>query len=179
MWDSEMLNKLLEQNPYSRPGIFFKERPTCLVVHWIGPYPMQTWEDVWSWWSKAPSHKRYGSTHAIADQGALVKAVPEDEVAWHVGGKRFTEYATRRFADWASPNYTCMGIEMTVEGSDGAISDATWDTTVNWLREQCVRLELEPSRDIITHQMVTGKRCPLWMADHPGELERMRQDVEY
>ena len=128
-----MLNKLLEQNPYSRPGIFFKERPTCLVIHWIGPYPMQTWEDVWSWWSKAPSHKRYGS----------------------------------------------LGIEMTVEGSDGAISDATWDTTVNWLREQCVRLELEPFRDIITHQMVTGKRCPLWMADHPGELERMRQDVEY
>ena len=174
-----MLNKLLEQNPYSRPGIFFKERPTCLVIHWIGPYPMQTWEDVWVWWSMAPEHHRYGSTHAIADQDMLVKAVPEDEVAWHVGGKRFTEYATRRFADWASPNYTCMGIEMTVEGSDGAISDSTWVTTVNWLREQCVRLELEPSRDIITHQMVTGKRCPLWMADHPGELERMRQDVEY
>ncbi len=176
--NSTVLNKQLDVNQWSRPGVKFKENPTCLVVHWIGPYPMQTWRDVWSWWSEAPSHKRYGSTHAIADQGTLVRAVPEDEVTWHVGGKNYTEYAKERFAEYPTPNYACMGIEMTVEGSDGAIGDDTWSTTVGWLRAQCVRLGLDPRRDIITHQMVTGKRCPLWMADHPSELERMRQDVE-
>jgi N-acetylmuramoyl-L-alanine amidase len=173
-----VLNKHLEINRWSRPGVKFAAAPTCLVVHWIGPYPMQTYRDVWEWWSRAPEHRRHGSTHAIADEGTLVNTVPDDEVAWHVGGKRYTEYGDRRFADWATPNYTCLGIEMTVEGSDGAISDDTWETTVGWLRAQCARLNLDPHRDIVTHQMVTGKRCPLWMADHPDELERMRQDVE-
>ena len=160
------------------PGI------SALVVHWTA-VPKQGALDVIAWWNNgAVERQRYGSTHAIADDGNLYQTVPYDERAYHVGSEHgYSRFATDRFGAKAtsstgSPNRFCWGIEMCVENSEGECTPKTWQTTVDWLAMMARTMDMDPFRDVLTHQQIVGwKQCPKWLVNHPDELERMRRDV--
>ena len=76
-----------------------------VTVHWIGPYPGQSPEDVITWWRKN-DWKAYA--HAVIKDKACVQAVPWDEVAWHCGNR--------------TGNMTSIGIEVVPMNKTGTFS---------------------------------------------------------
>jgi N-acetylmuramoyl-L-alanine amidase len=118
----------------------------------------------------------YGSAHYIIDQnGLIVAAVPEYEVAYHTGssqpdpesGKIYTDEARRRYGKYAtetnSPNNCTIGVELCPIDAAGNFSDATINSAIELCADILTRYGLDAS-DLTTHHEVVGwKDCPkLW-----------------
>ena len=177
-----MIYKLdpLTVNAYSRPG-----KPLtavrAIVLHWtMAPgqdikQTRQYWED------RFDGNNGFGGAHMLIDGERVLETIPLNEMAYHVGAERYTEFAVRYIGSY--PNAYTIGIELAHEDWLGKPSDATWDTTVQILRDLTKRFNVTPHM-IVTHFDVTGLRpqwrglpCHRWFVEQPGELARLRADV--
>ena len=109
---------------------------------------------------------RYGSAHYIVDQDSIQLSIPEDEVAYHVGAKTYTNFAKQKFTQngICKPNYFTIGIEMCVN------KDNNWEKTVELTAELASDIMLRYKLNIdqiIRHYDITGKICPKPYVDNP------------
>lgn len=107
------------------------------------------------------------SAHYCVDSNGIMTAIPETEVAFHVGAKSYKALAIERFKmsnGLVRPNEFCIGIEMCVN------SDGDWNRTVentlDLASEIMIRYGLNISQ-VIMHHDVTGKNCPKMYVDDP------------
>ncbi len=125
--------------------------------------------------------------------GSILRAIPENEVAYAVGseqidpasGKIYTDWARAKFGEHAtnpatlSPNPVTLSIEMEPIDSDGNFTDETLEAAIELATDICQRLGLNPLADIATHNMVVGwKDCPRLWVNHPEKLDDFRSTVK-
>src|SRR5512146_1612723 len=123
----------LSLSKYSRSG-----RPLvkvmALIMHWTAN-PGQSAKGVWKYYeSDEAAADHYGSAHYIVDlDGTILHAIPETEVAYHVGssqpdpesGRIYTNWARAQFGDkycdpaTIGPNQVTIGVEMCVVDKAG------------------------------------------------------------
>ncbi|QZY57175.1 N-acetylmuramoyl-L-alanine amidase [Crassaminicella profunda] len=148
--------------------------PRALVIHWTAnlskgaddianaKYFGRAWErDNGRYEEKGTNVKfRYGSAHYIVDQDSIQNTIPEDEIAYHVGNRRYTNFAKKHFLTTNGqcyPNAFTIGIEMCVNaGSD-------WSKTCELTAELASDIMIRNNIGIdmlIRHYDVTGKDCP-------------------
>lgn len=113
-----------------------------ITIHWIGPYPGQTPEQVRKYWIES---KGEASAHYIIKDDECIQCWPLDTVAWHAGCR--------------AGNYTSIGIEVIPKNVNGEFSDKSIET----LKELLSTL---PRLPIIRHFDWTGKQCPAWYCDN-------------
>ena len=102
--------------------------------------------------------------------------IPEDEVAYHVGSRSYTDFSDTYLSSY--PNDCTLGIEMCVQDAEGSYRDDTKYSTASLCADICTRYGLDPFKHIITHQMVVGwKKCPKWYCDHPEDLQYFKHVV--
>lgn len=124
----------------SRPGKPMNH-PTSITIHWIGPHPKQSVYDPRSWWLKGPDGKGLAaSAHYIIKDSECLQCIPENEVAWHAGGKG---------------NYSSLGIEVIPMNIAGEFSQDSIDTLIELLKQL-------PKLPLLRHYDWTGKECPLY-----------------
>jgi N-acetylmuramoyl-L-alanine amidase CwlA len=141
--------KLLHVNPKTRPGT--KITVEGVVIHWTANTASGADND---------SHYRYfnkgsvyASAHYFVDSKGILRIIPENEMAYHVGAKT---YKTNKFG--AYPNGKLIGIEMCVN-SDGSFAE-TYKRAV-WLTADIMRRHKLGMDTLVRHYDVTGKACPL------------------
>jgi N-acetylmuramoyl-L-alanine amidase len=119
----------------------------------------------------------YGSAHEIIDlNGDIVLAIPPNEMAYHVGSKKYTDEALDILGDY--PNDCSYGIECTHIDWNGTMTKETLETLVNRCADLCQKYNLNPITDIWTHKQVVGwKPCPKYFVDHPDEFETFKIKV--
>lgn len=117
---------------------FDNGRANVITIHWIGPYPEQTPEQVRDWWIKSNGE---ASAHYIIKDEECLQCWPLDVVAWHAGCR--------------AGNYTSIGIEVIPRNKEGEFSDSS----INTLKELLSTL---PRLPIVRHYDWTGKDCPKW-----------------
>lgn len=163
---------------YVRPGTL-REGTLAIVMHWTGK-AQQGPTGVWRFWV---TRKDYGSAHyVVGNDGSIIEAIPQGEVAYHVGSKTYTELAKRRFGSGTpgthSPNWFTIGIEMCHIDWEGTFTEDCLESASELAASLCKAYDLKPCRDIITHNMVVGwKKCPLKWVKSPVELELFRMQV--
>ena len=151
---------LLPLNKYSRPGTAL-DAVNGIVIHYVGN-PGTTAEQNRSYFGNlAQSGETYASSHFIIGMdGTVICAVPLDEVAYCSNSR----------------NSDTISIECCHPDESGKFTSETYDalvTLVSWL-SQLYDLERE---DIIRHYDVTGKVCPKYFVEHPGEWEAFRDSI--
>ena len=108
----QIIHDFLTRNEYSRPGKKL-QKVLAIVIHWTANPGANAKENRDFFESKKTGMGGYGSAHYIIYQnGIIIVAVPEDEVAYHCGssdkdpasGKVYTDEARRRFGKYASEN---------------------------------------------------------------------------
>jgi N-acetylmuramoyl-L-alanine amidase CwlA len=107
---------------------------------------------------------RHASAHYIVDPDTILRVLPENEMAYHVGAKEYKLDARQWLSTY--PNNCTIGIEMCVnkamEFEGGTVRNA---------QALCVdlmkRYSLLPS-DLWRHYDVTGKVCPKPYVDREG-----------
>lgn len=92
---------------------------------------------------------RWGSAHYVVDDKQIVRCIPENEVAYHVGDRK------PKLSLPYGPNQCLIGIEMCVN------KDVDWMKVLEntkWLVQELRKRY--PSIPIYRHYDVTGKDCP-------------------
>lgn len=117
---------------------------------------------------------RYASAHYIVDDHSIIQCIPDNEVAYHVGAKRYKPVGNMlRENSRRSPNHFTIGIEMCVN------SDGDWYKTYQNSVDLTAFLFLKhlvPEGCVFRHYDVTGKDCPRMMLD-PVVWEKFENDV--
>lgn len=120
--------------------------PSSITIHWIGPYPGQTPEQVRQYWIDSEGE---ASAHFIVKGTEVLQCWPTYKVAWHTGCR--------------SGNYTSIGIEVVPKNEEGEFSDETIVTLRKLIYK--LRSDLNKSLPLVRHFDWTGKECPIYYCD--------------
>ena len=151
---------LLPVNEYSRPGTPL-ETVNGIVVHYVGN-PNTTAKQNRNYFANlAKTHETSASSHfVIGLDGEIIQCVPLNEISY-CSNKR---------------NVDTVAIECCHPDDTGKFTDATYSSLIKLLKWLSGEYGLTRD-DIIRHYDVTGKICPKWYVDNPGDWEKLRDDV--
>jgi N-acetylmuramoyl-L-alanine amidase CwlA len=167
-----VVQNLIKMNKYTRTGIKLKE-VKAIVLHWTGnpnssALANRNYFDTLS--------GTYASAHYIVGiKGEVIQCIPDDELAYHVGAKVYTDLANTKLN--GRPNYNTIGIEMCIPYINGEFTKETLNSTKELVISLIKKFNLGPD-DIITHHDVTGKDCPKWFVDNPREFLLFKEEVK-
>ncbi len=154
--------KLLPENPWSRPGTPLKTI-SGVVIHYVGN-PGTSAQANRNYFASLSSGTEgtYASSHFVVGlEGEVIQCVPLTELA----------YASNQ------RNTDTIAIETCHPDDTGEFSPVTYDRLVELTAFLCKTFKLNPETEVIRHYDVTGKECPKFYVDHPEAWETFRQDV--
>ncbi len=157
----ELQVELLTVNPYSRPGTH-TEKIQNIVIHYTAN-PGTTAKQNRNYFEGLKDAKTTkASSHFIVGlDGEIVQCVPTWEVA----------YASNE------RNGDTVSIETCHPASDGAYTDATYDSLVHLTAWLCEKFGLT-QEDVIRHYDITGKICPKYFVEQEEAWATFKEDVE-
>ena len=166
--------RLLTINPYSRPATLLRS-VKGIVVHWIAT-PKGIARGVYNYFEARKSGTNgYGSAHFCIDlDGKIIQMLPDHEMAYHVGAKKYIPNAIQRLSSY--PNNCTLGIECCHLNWDGEMTPFTY----NKLIDLCVFLLGKyglDENDLWLHSEITGKNCHRWFVNNPNEWVQFKQIV--
>jgi N-acetylmuramoyl-L-alanine amidase len=186
----QIIHDFLTRNEYSRPGKRL-QKVLAVVIHWTANPDANAKKNRDFFEAKKTGMGGYASAHYIIDQnGIIIAAVPEDEVAYHCGssdkdpasGKVYTDEARRRFGRYASesssPNLCTIGVELCPTDARGDFSDATIMTAIDLCADICKRYGLTAEAITTHHNIVGWKDCPRLWTEHPQLLGAFKLSVK-
>lgn len=169
---------LLTPNQYSRPQLVI-HKVQAIVLHWVGN-PGTT----------AEANRRYfeslktvaigkASAHYIIDDKEIVRCIPDSEVAYHCGVPNPADYTTYAKDRWGGehPNWYTIGVEHCHPDWTGKWTKEVLHLSHALVAGLCIEHQLDPITDIVTHNDITGKDCPLWMVKEPIQLALYRDAI--
>jgi len=165
---------LLTPNPYSRPRKKLT-KVKGIVIHWYAN-PKSTALANRNFFENRKSGKSgYGSAHYLIDPIREIQAIPDLEMAYHVGSNVYTQSALRNLGSY--PNNCTIGIEMAHDDMTGKPSVATYNRTVRKTAQLCKKYGLTELNVWTHHQVVGWKDCHRWYTNNPQEWVKFIADV--
>lgn len=144
----------IPKNPFTRPGTPLKA-VRGVVVHWTANENAGADDVAHMRYLEGTAIKteRYASAAYFVDHDSILNVVPEKEMTYHVGAKRYT---TQRLGSY--PNNCTIGIEVCVNRKGEDFKKAI-DRSAYLAATLLVRYNLSII-DLYRHYDVTGKDCP-------------------
>jgi len=109
------------------------------------------------------------SAHYFVDDDSVTQSVPDDSVAWSVGGARYRNYKTTGGAKYYNKctNANSINIELcdTVKDGKYAASEKTLANAIELTQNVMQKYHI-PIENVIRHFDVTGKSCPAYYVDN-------------
>ena len=121
---------------------------------------------------------RNASAHYFVDNDSITQSVPDDFVAWSVGGKKYNDCATTGGGKWYGKctNNNSISIELC-----DSVKNGKYDFTENTLKQaaeltkQLMTKYNVPIENVIRHFDVVGKICPLPFVREPKQWEAFKE----
>ena len=153
---------LLTVNIFSRPGRTLSAY-LGLVWHWVANAGTTAKQNR-DYFEKQMYEGRYCGAHYIINlDGAILRCIPDRELAYHCGAHQYKQDAIDRFG--AYPNATTLAIEMCHPDQTGKPTGETFDSLIKLSAMLCHKYGWQPCRNIARHYDITGKICPRYFTD--------------
>ena len=114
------------------------------------------------------SPNRNASAHYFVDDDSITQSVPDNYVAWSVGGSRYSNYKTTGGAKLygIAKNANTLNIELCDTQKNGKynVSDKTLSNAIALTKDLMKKYNI-PIENVIRHFDVTGKSCPAYYVD--------------
>jgi N-acetylmuramoyl-L-alanine amidase len=176
---TEIKPALLTKNQFSRPGTVL-QGVKGVVLHWVAN-PGTTAMNNRNYFENLKNQKsarkdaRFASAHfVIGLQGEVVRCIPENEMAYHVGAKQYTQLAFQKLG--AYPNNDTLGIELGHPDWTGAFTDETLASCRGLVIDLLERHKLTV-QDVYRHFDITGKDCPHYFVQHDDAWRRFLETI--
>lgn len=165
-------DSLLTVNKYSRPGIKMNAIKG-IVIHWVANKNSTAEANRNYFENRKSGLNGYGSAHFIIDlDGSIIRCIPEDEMAYHVGSASYTTRSQQQLGPY--PNNCTIGIECTHIKNTGEMTEATYKALVELTKYLMAKYVLTRD-DLWLHQEVAGwKDCHRWFVNNPNEWEKFK-----
>lgn len=157
---------------HNRPKIKLKKLK-AIVIHFTANFSNGSW---------AINNRNYFNTTSrgcssqyIVDDHSIIRCIPEDEVAYHVGASKYTNYGESLREGGYSPNYFTIGIEMAVN-QDGDYNK-TYQNTIELVADILKRNPHLSINDVVLHHDITGKLCHKYYVEDSALWDKFKQDV--
>lgn len=163
-----IIQNFIPKNEFTRPGDIIT--PDGMVIHWTGNINIGADADATSRFF----HNRkgsYGSAHYSLDATKIHYDIPENEMAYHVGARKYYS------PDWAGtyPNKNLIGLEICVNMDSDF--KKTYQHAVRFVAAVCKKYGWNPHERLLRHWDVTRKDCPLNMINLVNDLKHVRWSV--
>lgn len=120
---------------------------------------------------------RKASAHYFVDDDSITQTVPDNYVAWSVGGKKYADCDTTGGGKWYGKctNNNSISIELC-----DSVKNGVYDFTENTLKQaaeltkELMRKYNIPIENVIRHFDVTGKICPLPYVRNVGQWDQFK-----
>jgi N-acetylmuramoyl-L-alanine amidase len=176
----EITQALLTKNEYSRPGKKL-QGVKGIVIHYVGN-PKSTammnrnyWESLKTGIKNDSGNYIYASAHFIVGlNGEIIQALPEGEMAYHVGAYNYKPAALQRLSEY--PNNCTIGIELCHPDWTGKFLEPTLESARKLAAELLLDYGLTTD-DLWRHYDITGKICPKYFVIYPDEWDAFRVSV--
>ena len=174
-------HELLPINSFTRPGRKLVEL-RGVVVHWTGNPSMDAKAHV-KYFNQLSQQKpdddvadRYASAHYfIGTRGDVHQLIPEDEVAYHAGGREYVQEALDHFnCTW--PNAFLIGLELCHRDWSGKFTDDTIKVSQKLTRDILNNHNLAIT-DVVRHFDITGKLCPKYFVENETAWNDFRTGI--
>ena len=114
------------------------------------------------------NHIVKASAHYFVDDDSITQSVPDDYVAYSVGGNLYTDHEKtgRGKLYGIATNHNTLNIELCDMLKDGVIraSEATIENAIDLIRRKMRQYEIDIGH-VIRHFDVNGKHCPAYLMD--------------
>lgn len=108
------------------------------------------------------------SAHYFVDDDSVTQSVEDNRVAYHCGGKRYSNYKKTGGAKFYGKctNTNSLGVEMcdTVKDGKHNVSKKTLNNTIDLVKKKMKEYNV-PEDKVIRHFDVTGKICPKYFVE--------------
>lgn len=158
--------KLLDPNPYSRPGISLK-RVKGIVIHYTANPGTDAMANR-NYFNNLPKINQkkgkdtYASSHFVIDMdGEIIQCIPTNEIAYTSNDR----------------NKDTISIECCHKRKSGKFTSQTYQSLVDLTTYLCLKFGLTES-DVIRHYDITGKNCPKYFVEHPDAWEQFLEKVK-
>ncbi|MEM1120187.1 MAG: SH3 domain-containing protein [Bacteroidota bacterium] len=142
-----------------------------IVAHWTANP---------GWGANARANRNYfnttprkASAHYIVDDRSIIQCLPDSEVGYHVGARRYKPIGMEIKEGNLTPNFFTIGFEMCVN------MDGDWDKTYQnsvELAQYLLNKYNFTVNDLYRHYDITGKLCPRMMIEEK-DWQAFKQDV--
>lgn len=142
-----------------------------VIVHWTANTSRGA--NAWANRNYFNTTTRYASAHYMVDDNRILRCLPDNEVGYHVGARRYRAIGNHIMEDERNPNYFLIGIEMCVN------EDGDWDKTYKNTVDLTIHLLNKYNFTIYQlwrHHDITGKDCPKMMIEEEP-WQKFRRDV--
>ena len=178
--DLIITDALMPINAYSRPGKPCV--PTHIVIHWTGNPGSSARGNRDYFANYCRTHQIYAGAHYVVGlKGEILKCIPENEIAYHAGGRAYTDYAQKTFYNIGLkrvyPHNKCIGIETCHPDLTGKFNDVTLESLIHLTADIAKRNGIKVE-NIIRHHDVTGKDCPKYFVEHENEWILFKKEIE-
>ena len=178
----KIVDMWLTPNYYSRPE--YENNVKFIVIHWVG-VAKGTINGVYNYFEdRKYGQNSYGSAHEMVSEDIVARFIPDNEMAYAVGSKKYTDYKYEIMGE-EYPNCNTYNIEVAVEDNEGNMTKKTYSTLVERVAHLVKYYNLDISK-VILHHDITGKICHKLFVDRPNlwEIfkfnvgEKMNEDVD-
>jgi N-acetylmuramoyl-L-alanine amidase CwlA len=126
------------------------------------------------------NNKVEASAHKFVDDDSVTTSVEDNYVAWHCGGKRYSDYRKTGGAKFYGKctNTNSVGIEMCDTIKDGKynLSAKTRANSIAVGKEYIKKYGIK-KENVIRHFDVTGKKCPLYFVENEADWIKFRNEL--
>lgn len=152
---------LLENNPYSRPGIEIG-KIQGIVIHYTAN-PGSTAKQNRDYFNGLKdTHTTHASSHFVVGlEGEIVQCIPTWEISYASNDR----------------NKDTISIETCHPDSSGKFTESTYRSLVQLTGWLCQKFGLS-AQDVIRHHDVTGKNCPKYFVEHEDQWQIFRTNVQ-
>jgi N-acetylmuramoyl-L-alanine amidase CwlA len=166
------ITRAILTNPRSRPAlkdpaVYAIKDVRAIIAHWTANIDRG---------AHAMANRNYfnlglraASAHYCVDDSSIVQCLPDNEVGYHVGAKKYKPQGKQVMRGFKTPNYTTVGFEMCVN-ADGNWAK-TYANSVHLAAWLLYKHGLSPEKDLFRHHDITGKDCPKMMLEPKAWIE--------
>jgi len=171
----------IDKNKYSRPGKLLIE-VRGIVIHWTAN-PKVSAQKNRNYFNNLPvlnkrkSKPVFASAHEIIDSEEIVKAIPLNEVAYHISFNGTKNYNKKLLKKFIVPNYYTIGLEVVPENKLGKMSFETYHNLIFRTFDLLKYFELS-TNDLYLHNDFTGKKCHKWFVDNPEDWKKFKNKIQ-